>query len=244
MFGRINKMGDYMCKGARCLVAALAIVVLVTASVNAAPKSGADAIKLVKGWLRLNNRPMNEAMGHQVAKVRTFKNDAGEAAYYVVELLPEGFVLVSADDEITPIIGFAKEGHFIADEKNPLYVLVNRDLPERLKAVKSFRSGGKGKGGGKELTSVQRQKISARINKSKSRWKNLLDSGLSGSPGEAGDILPVYGCGNSEVLVEPLVESKWGQSTIINDSTEYACYNYYTPNGYDEYEYEAIWDPG
>lgn len=60
-----------------------------------------------------------------------------EAIYYVVYLQPSGFVIVSTDDLVEPIIAFAGTGTYDPAPGNPLGALVTKDLKGRIDAVRS-----------------------------------------------------------------------------------------------------------
>ena len=73
-------------------------------------------------------------------RVETFTDNYGEPVYYIVYLEPSGFVIVSADDLVEPIIGFADDGTYEPSPENPLGALVTNDLNGRMAAVhRTFR---------------------------------------------------------------------------------------------------------
>ena len=69
-----------------------------------------QAVKAVSGWLGADGRPLQTILGMQSRKMQCFADGAGEPVYYVAYLEPSGFVIVSADDELEPIICFADDG--------------------------------------------------------------------------------------------------------------------------------------
>ena len=99
-----------------------------------------QAQKAVAGWLKPNARPLKAALGRQIAKVVPYTDIDGEPLYYIVYLKPQGFVIVSADDLVEPIIGFADDGTFDPSPENPLGALVTNDLNERIKAARKPKS--------------------------------------------------------------------------------------------------------
>jgi Peptidase C10 family/Spi protease inhibitor/Carboxypeptidase regulatory-like domain/MAM domain, meprin/A5/mu len=167
------------------------------------PVSTDQARDAVIGWLRTEHSPLETTMGQQVKGVETFADARGTPLYYVVDLDPDGFVIVAADDLIEPIIGFASSGRFDPSTDNPLGALVSHDLPGRMARVKGI-----------EAVKAQGPFLAAR-----SKWERLksaksiasgIDLGLSGV---------------SDVRVAPLTQTTWDQSTVNGN----ACYNYYTP---------------
>jgi len=63
--------------------------------------------------------------------------DDGTILAYIAELSPRGFIAISADTEISPIIAYSFRNSFPADEngKNPLYRFLKEDMKRRLKAL-------------------------------------------------------------------------------------------------------------
>ena len=87
-----------------------------------------QAEMVVTGWLKTNSTPLETVIGGQVKNVETFTNDSVEPIYYIVYLQSSGFVIVSADDRIEPIIGFVEKGIYNPSIDDPLGALVNNDL--------------------------------------------------------------------------------------------------------------------
>ena len=93
-------------------------------SLWAVPTTVHQAEKVVLGWLQTDNRPLNVQIGQQITNVEVFAGENGEPIYYIVYMEPNGFVIVSADDFIEPIIGFVEKGTFDPSLGNPLGALV------------------------------------------------------------------------------------------------------------------------
>lgn len=47
---------------------------------------------------------------------------------YVYDLAPQGFVVVTADNALTPVIAYLEQGYFVWDEENPLLDVLRGDL--------------------------------------------------------------------------------------------------------------------
>ena len=194
----------------RQMIVTLAALLLASQPAMAAPANATQARKAVQGWLRMDGKPLKTPLGTSVARVDTFSDAQGQPAYHIIYLDPCGFVIVSADDEVEPIIGFVAGGTFDPSPDNPLGALVSRDLPGRLEAARTLRN----QRGGPAQLGVKAGK-----------WQELL---------QAGDGIAMYGIasisGISDVRVGPLVASRWNQG---DDSSHFAhCYNYYTPSNY------------
>lgn len=157
-------------------------------------------------------------MNRGVRTVRTVKSD-GADAFHVVELEGGGFVVAAADDGIEPVVAFSETGSLVEDRRNPLWVLLNRDLPARAKARRegarppSGSAALRGRGGRRHV----RKEPSA-------EWGELLadDSTRSAIVATAGQ--PSV----ADVRVPALVRSTWDQSAVNSRP----CYNYFTPNNY------------
>ena len=97
------------------------------------------AASAVKGWLRFDHQPFGASLGGTVKNVETFKDKAGAPLYHVVNLEPSGFVIVSAEDQVEPIVAFVEKGHFDPSPDNPLGALISRDLPARVARARAPR---------------------------------------------------------------------------------------------------------
>lgn len=176
-------------------------------SLWARPTTADEAEKVVAGWLKTNARPLGTALGRQIIKIETFIDDNDQPVYYVVYLQPNGFVIVSADDLVEPIIAFADDGTFEPSLENPLGALVNNDLNGRITTVRNTFSLQMEVPGGP-----------------RSKWRHLISLAEASENGFGLMGLITL----SDVRVEPLIKSKWGQRYICGKNG----YNYYTPNNY------------
>ena len=148
-------------------------------------------------------------------RVETFTNDSGESIYYIVYLKPSGFVIVSADDLVEPIIGFADDGTYDPTHESPLVALVTNDLNRRISAVRSNFS----------PLAMTQQVADTKIQK---KWKYFVDLAEESDGGfELMVKSPICDDPPSDVRIAPLVQSKWGQKSVCNK----AGYNYFTPPG-------------
>ena len=179
-----------------------------------------QAKKVVEGWLKTGAHHLGVAHGNKIKAVKTFKDPAGEEVYHVVELEPVGFVIVPAEDECEPIIGFSAYGVFDPSKTNPMGALVGKDLPNRVKAARNNQL---------LRQTNQNQEAPAEVEAAKAKWARLTELAVAPAGGVATRSLP----SGSVIWVAPLVQSTWDQQTVyINggtDDTGIACYNYYTP---------------
>ena len=121
------------------IMVSLALVTLLSGSVHAARVDIEQAKAVVQGWLRVSPRPLGTVLGQSVKDAQEFTDDDGNSLYYVVELEPEGFVIVSVDDAIEPVIAFCAAGRYDHSQDNPLGALVNSDMRARMELARSRR---------------------------------------------------------------------------------------------------------
>jgi len=126
-------------------------------------------------------------------------------------LRPTGFVIVSADYLVEPIIGFADDGTYDPSDQNPLGALVNQDLKGRLAAVQADRS---------QQTGIRAFTVS----ESQNKWSYYISLAETSE-----NRITAFSMSSiSDIRVAPLIQSKWYQLDVCNNK----CYNYYTPNNY------------
>ncbi|MGC8861732.1 MAG: C10 family peptidase, partial [Armatimonadota bacterium] len=183
---------------------AAAVVCFAAGGVSGAPTSAFDAEKAVRGWIARDSRPLGADLRKAITGSRTFTDERGEPLFHVVDLRPSGYVVVSADDEVEPIIAFSQSGRYDHSPLNPLCAMLNNDLRSRATVVRERHRG----------ASPDVAKASSRA---RARWRKLLESTADSSFEGSSSI--------SDVRVPPLVLSKWNQTTECSN----ACYNYYTP---------------
>lgn len=200
------------------LVVPFFFLLLFPSYILSAPKSDKQAVKIVNRWLAQTPMPLGSKLKADVGSVETHTNVSGEHLYYIVHINPKGFIVVSADDLIEPIIGFFPNADsFSPLSSNPLGAMLKYDMPNRMESV---RSNSKSLISGKKY----RSDLPKRQKKANDKWNELLaetppkDLKATGLPDTSID----------DIRVSPFVESRWSQST---EGGEY-CYNYYTPNHY------------
>ena len=198
------------------VVAVLATLVFALFSaVEGATTTREDAALAMRGWQKVSPRPLGKALGTVVRDVRTYNDKRGEPLYHVVSLLPSGFVVVPADDELDPILAFAPTGSYDPSLDNPLVALITGDLTARRKLL--------------SRKTQQPQEV-MKSTQAKTKWSLLV--GMSTEITSTSSALAQGVKSISNEWVTPFVASQWGQSFEIDqnapDGTS-ACYNYYTP---------------
>ena len=194
-------------------VALLAMALIVAPGARAKPTTPEQAKQVVQNWLSLDSQPLGAFLGPHVQEVQTYYYDTGAPVYYVVYLNPSGFVIVSADDLVEPIIGFLPQGRYDPSPLNPLGALVSRDLPARVDEAREVErqvaAQGLPQGATQPYAVAQR------------KW------GWLENPGSPSDAVTGGPVNISDPWVTPLVQSKWNQSNEVPSG--HPCYNYYTP---------------
>lgn len=196
----------------------------------AAPLSGGDAVTIAGKWLSQGAQAETKsraaprrAVAHGAAKrrmrpegaptgnVRTCSQD-GTNLFHLVALDGGGFVTVSADDSVPPILGFSPSGDLPdADSANPFWSLVGGD-------AEAMAAGGNGK--------------VSRMGKGHLRRFTVADSTVARSVASmirSAAANPITSAsGLDDLRIEPLVKSEWNQSYVGSKKV----FNYYTPNSY------------
>lgn len=195
----------------RTVAFVLTLFLLLSAAAVADPVTVSEALNAASRWVSVNSSPLGAKLGRTIENVETYKNQDGTDLYYVVNLRPEGYVIVSADDMVEPIVAFSPEGRFDPSPQNPLYSLANRDIASRIAAVRNKQSEARRKG---VAFSPNKTAQAARA-----KWTALLK-------GPVGDGSTwTYLTSISDPRVDRFIFSKWGQT----NECAISCYNYYTP---------------
>lgn len=192
----------------------LFLFAVLTGGLFAAPVSRQAADQAAGGWLRRYPTPLEVRLPRQARPAEAVSDADGRVLYYVAPLEPQGFVVLSADDAIEPVVAFSATGRFDSLENSPLSVLLDGDMKSRLDGLRRPAADGRGDAGTPSETARQ--------------WQALLDAAAdAGADGD--DAIQAAGQPSvSDVRVSPLLQSKWGQG----DAAGGYCYNYYTPNHY------------
>lgn len=172
--------------------------------------------KVVRGWLK-TSPPFARAeqvkkpfqAGDVVIEVRDARGE--EIVAYAVNLDPAGYVVVSPDDRMTPVIAYSTESRFVAEEndENILLHLLRADIPERRRALRDGV--------------VPRD----HIERARGKRQALEAAGDAAARGlrKAGPVRLQY-----DVEFGPFLTTTWGQGTHNGDDVNgWPVWNYYTP---------------
>ncbi|MGI5922468.1 MAG: C10 family peptidase [Lentisphaeria bacterium] len=192
-----------------CRGLSLAIVGLLfwagQSSLQAAPVSLAAARAVAANWLAVAEKPMGADFTQAaLAKVTPIVNAGGVTIAYHAALSPSGYIIVSADDRLQPIVTFSATGSYDDSAANPLRGLLLADLNARLAAVADIAPEG----------AATRSALPTAVQENKSAWEKFS------APRTRAAELDVV----AEVWVDSLIKSRWSQGNGI--------YNYYTPRIY------------
>jgi|GEM_PF-7027468 len=82
---------------------------------------------------------VNKIIGLNKEKIHSVTDERGSVAAYIQELEPQGFIIISADNSITPVLGFSFNNKFVSNEKAkaPLYDLILADIYARKQLTSS-----------------------------------------------------------------------------------------------------------
>jgi hypothetical protein len=187
------------------ILMAVMILLQLCSSLWAMTTTAHEAEMAVKGWLKLDPQPLGAALGQEVTRVDTFTDEDGEAIYYIVNLEPSGFVIVSADDLVEPIIGFTEEGTYNSSPESPFGTLVTKNLKGQMAAVRSTF-------GPLAITTATNTQM---------KWNYFMSLAQGDYSLMAVDPDTV-----TDICVAPLISAIWGQM----DACGRDCFNMYTPN--------------
>jgi hypothetical protein len=193
------------------IFAAFFVVLLLCGGLRARQTTEYEAEKAVSGWLMENPQPLGTSLSTQIKDVETYNDDTDRPAYYIVNLEPSGFMIVSTDNRIEPIIGFATEGTYDFSFENPLAALVTNDLSGRLETVRNAYY---------PQATVKTEAPGT----PQGKWRHFINV----AEGTEGQFSPMGITYPGDIRVLPLLQSQWGQAKGCSDN----LYNYYTPSNY------------
>jgi hypothetical protein len=151
----------------------LLLFVLYAASAPAAEVSAKDAARAASAWVDRGYAMGRLPAGRTVAGVDEVEDPATGAQLRVVRFEGGGFVVLSADDLVDPVLAFSETGDGLdLDDNNPFWALLRGDIAAREAAAGVERGGGAKRGATKaasEPTAAQ------------SRWADLLSDAGGGT---------------------------------------------------------------
>ena len=176
------------------------ITIILCSNIFAENISLTDARTAVDGWLKLSHSQLSATFNKPIDNIYSCSNSTGLLLYYVVNFENEGFVIVSPNSLIEPIIAFSGTGYLDKNPLNPLFDFLNADMNERIISLSNCKY------------------ISSSTNKFTKKWKTLFSAANN-------KVFETSISSIDDPRVDPLVKTRWSQSTAGGN----ACYNYYTP---------------
>lgn len=150
-------------------------------------------------------RSKNEITNRNIESITEITDESNNPVYYVSNFLDGGFVIISADNRLYPILAYSESNTFDVNPYDYPEGLVNW-LENTKNKVKETR----------KSNSPQKPEI-------KNRWDELLGktAPLPGDDDEDGEVDP---CEDIHNHVEPLLTTLWYQNDGFNDlAPDYGC---------------------
>ena len=126
------------------LGAALAVVAALVLSApcqaQAAATTAVQAREAAAGWMQAARSRRARLGRRRIRRVTPYRDAHGTVLYHVLDLDPQGYVVVAGDDRIHPVIAFSARGRYVAGACHPLHALAQNDLRQRLQAVRDRKS--------------------------------------------------------------------------------------------------------
>ena len=163
--------------------------------------SRAEAFADAWSYGRARGRP-HLRRGMARPSIRTVRDRSDRALFHVANLPEGGFVVMSGDTALRPVVAYSDTGSFEGGEGSPLYDLLVSDMSDRIAAVDAAN--------GLAARWLSVEKVA--------RIKAMASVGEDGLPDAIVE----------DVRVAPIAEAKWTQNTLGGHD----AFNLYTPNNY------------
>jgi hypothetical protein len=193
-------------------ISALLLVVIATIAIISAPVNYDLAQIVANNWITANQKVQNNQLTCQ--SITALNDINGKQLAWVANLSPTGFIIIAADNHISPIISFSTESIF-SGNTNPNSLLagfIKKDLSNRFKSID-------------KLTVNDKNNITT-------QWKSYSYKGISATAGNTANanaaLLP------PPVAVVPTVDqfltTTWNQQPSLRNDPP--SYNKLTPHNY------------
>ncbi len=201
------------------------VVLVAPLALAAAEVSRDDAAIAARAWVDRGYAMGKLPAGCTVAGVDEVTDPDTGAELRVVRFTGGGYVVLSANDLVDPVIAFSETGTGLdLDDDNPFWALLRSDIAAREAhaGVERGKSAAAKKGTGVLLAASGRTTAQR-------KWDNLLSKPSGGAP----VLRAVAGLSSlSDIRVDSFVQSRWSQSGHANTDLGVPCYNYYVTNHY------------
>ena len=216
----------------------LALVISLAGVVfGSTPISVEQAKVAVGNFVRRSPRPLGSPASGMVVRAES-EQVGGEDLFHVVYLSGGGYVVTSADKDISPIMVIGDDGEFEASHRNPVYSMLVNDLQNRFRALKE---GSAANGPVRKMASVAGSSGKQAQSDEATAWDELLESAGTAvssktsqqdAPHKARQSTPespIDAPPLTDIRVDKLLKTKWDQSTWGNYSNTMPVYNAFTP---------------
>ncbi len=187
-------------------------------NLQAATVTQEQALAFAKGWLASESNPVAaDGVAREVSGEVVSVEENGTVYGYAVSFAPQGFLVVSPDTRVAPVLFYSNEGAFDNASGNPLRWLIVADVANRLAvADEEYDESSKKTRGASDDATAQYYQRNA------SEWNQYTSTKKTRSMQTATI---------DDIWVDYFTKTKWSQGATydLNSGTTYACYNYYTP---------------
>ncbi len=112
-------------------------LLLLPICLSANPVTADDVEQAVKTQLAYKNKSVE----YSIAEISVIEDENNQTKLcFIADLQPKGFIALSSDTDITPIIAYSFRNNLIRDEENLLYYMIKKDMEFRLEAKPQFTS--------------------------------------------------------------------------------------------------------
>lgn len=194
-------------QGWRALGCVLSLIVLTAWHGVQAAAVDADAARtFAANWLTAAGDPLNNGLSEKTLGegATPIPSDAGVTLAYAIDLQPAGFVVIAADDRLSPLVMFSDRGTFSLDKRNPALAFLKADLTARFAVLAQSAAETRGAAD-----------VTATIQSNQDYWRRFTSVQTRAATQNV----------VAETWVDALIKSKWNQGDGI--------YNYHTPTIYD-----------
>ena len=149
----------------------LSLLLFIVGSVRGAVVDSDSAREFATNWLSAAGDGLWSGV-REVGDIDSLLDADGKVVAYVVGLRPAGYLVLSTDDRISPVIAMSRSGSFDNAAGNPLRSMLLADLGKRLLEAEAVAPEGQTRGG---------STVPAGIAANKSAWGKFLGGKTRGS---------------------------------------------------------------
>src|SRR5579862_6922993 len=99
----------------KALYIALFLNAMLPANANRVSVTSAQTVAV--NFFKLNAKGSVKGTSMNASLAYTREEEDGTVDFYVFNLSPKGFVIVSADDNLKPVIGYSTESNFVLEDR-------------------------------------------------------------------------------------------------------------------------------